>query len=105
VEAIGRNRRSVRELWLSVYTNDGRWTELFAKSYCVRGSDVSWDCAWDTNDNVTVVLYDYGLGVSHYDLSPNSPPKRIIRTLRYHFDPNTGKFEEQSPNGGGASLD
>jgi hypothetical protein len=56
---------------------------------------VGWNCAWDEHDNLTVTLHDYGPGVSHYDLKKDPPPKRIIRTLRYQFDPKKGKFTEQ----------
>jgi hypothetical protein len=80
---------------ITIYTNDGRWTELLAQTYRVRGSDLGWNCAWDEHDNITLTLHDYGPGVSHYDLKTNSPPKRILRTLRYQLDPKNGGFTEQ----------
>lgn len=86
---------TLKTAYISIYTNDGSWTELLVRSYRVRGSDVCWNCAWDEHDNVTVVLHDYGPGVSHYDLKKDSPPKRIIRTLRYQLNPKTGKFAAQ----------
>jgi REP element-mobilizing transposase RayT len=86
---------TMKTVSVTIYTNDGSWTELFAEGYRVRGSDLRWTCAWDKRDNLTVTLHDYGLGVSHYDLKEGSPPRRTLRSLRYELNAKTGRFQEQ----------
>jgi len=79
----------------TVVKNDGKEKSLLQRKYRVQGSDVCWDAIWDKDDNLTLVFYDYGTGVSFYDARKNGTPKRQIRTVTYAFDSNTGTFSEQ----------
>jgi hypothetical protein len=85
---------TAKDLYIAIHVKDERWMELLNKHYRIRGSDVTCDCNWDPSNNVTVVLYDYGPGVAHYGLKNEESQKRIIRTVAYRFDTNTGKFLE-----------
>jgi hypothetical protein len=73
----------------------GKEKLLFQRQYRVQGSDVCWDANWDTDDNLTLVLYDYGLGVSFYDARKNGTPKRHLQTVACRFDSKTGRYVEQ----------
>src|SRR5882724_6642249 len=48
---------------LSIVLNDAQETLLFRNEIRVKGSDVGWDCTWDKDGNVSVVVFDYGLHV------------------------------------------
>jgi hypothetical protein len=80
---------------VSIYAGGGFKTNLLQRSYRVKGSDVGCDATWDGNDNVTVIIYDYGVGVSFHGLKKNEPRKRIIRRVVYRLDSKTGIFNEQ----------
>src|SRR5438046_443656 len=54
---LDETRKTVR---LSIVLNDPQETLLFRKEISVKGSDVSWDCTWDKEGNVSVVVFDYG---------------------------------------------
>src|SRR5262245_61375549 len=52
---LNETRKTVR---LSIVLNDAQETLVFRKEIKVKGSDVSWDCTWDTNNNISVVVFD-----------------------------------------------
>jgi hypothetical protein len=89
-----QNGAIVSEAVVAVSGKPGK--DLLEKKYHIRGSDVCWDATWEKNDNVTVSLYDYGLGVSFYNARKNGTPKREIQTFHYIFDPESGRFVEES---------
>lgn len=68
---------------------------LFRKEYRVKGSDICWNSTWDKEDNVTVVLYDYRPGVSHFDAMAKAVPTNYICTFVFRRDSKTGTFKEQ----------
>lgn len=70
---------------------------LFAKDYCVRGSDICWVSRWDERDGVNIDVYDFGRGISSCTAKENNAGTNYIRSLSYRLNSNTGKFEEQ-PN-------
>src|SRR5437867_1671922 len=67
--AYGRSflENTAKTVWISIVANDANETLLFRKEYRVNGSDVGWDATWDNQDNLTVVIYDYGIGVESAD--------------------------------------
>ncbi|WP_150107317.1 hypothetical protein [Pedosphaera parvula] len=68
---------------------------MFKKEFRVRGEDVGWDATWDQSNNLSVVIYDYGKGVTFHGLAKDEPPRRVFRKLFYRFDSKTGTFTEQ----------
>ena len=69
---------------------------LFRKEYRVRGSDVSWDAAWDQHNNLTVVVYDYGRGLDEVDARKRGSPTNHLLTLVYRLDSKRRSFSEVS---------
>jgi hypothetical protein len=67
---------------------------LLSKEYRVKGSDVTWQPTWGTNSDLTVVVFDYGLGVSRYDERPKGSPSNHICTLKFRFDSKARTFTE-----------
>jgi len=87
-----------KKVRVSIVTGGTNETLLFRKKYPVRGSDVNWDATWDTHNNLTVVVYDYGRGVTRWDAKKQgSLPTNHLFTLRYRLDPKTGSFIESPP--------
>jgi hypothetical protein len=80
---------------ISIVTADTKETLLFRKEYRVTGSGVTWDAAWDERGNPTIVLYDHGRGVYWEDGEKNGTPTNHLRTIVYHFHPETRQFSEQ----------
>jgi len=72
----------------------GNETLLIRKEYQLVGSDISWNAAWDNQDNLTVVIYDFGPGISYYDVKDHASPTNYIRTLFYHLDGKAGIFRD-----------
>jgi hypothetical protein len=68
---------------------------LLSRKYRVQGSDVCWDAKWDTFDNVTFTLFDYGRGISHFDARNKSIAARQIQTTVYHYDSRKDSFVEK----------
>jgi len=86
---------SSRTIRLTIVANDEHETQLFRKEYRVRGSDVGWDAKWDLSNNLTVVIYDYGEGVTFQGPAANEPPRRVFRTLCYSLDLKKEVFKER----------
>jgi hypothetical protein len=72
---------------------------LFRERYFVVGSDVSWHTRWLSSTNVEVELFDYGDGVSSYDVSKTNAPTRQIRTIRLRVDRQAGTVREDNNAG------
>lgn len=90
---IDQTAKTIRMDIVAKSGGDGK--TLLQRKYRVQGSDVCWDAIWDKDDNLTLVFYDYGTGVSFYDARKNGTPKRQIRTVTYTFDSNTRAFSER----------
>ena len=70
-------------------------TLLFRKEYRIRGSDIEWTSAWGPAEDITVVFYDYGAGVDVPYEARAVSPKRVLRTIHYEYDSDTGIYREQ----------
>jgi hypothetical protein len=66
---------------------------LFRKEYDVKGYDIGWSAIWVDRTNLTVIVYDYGPGVSHRDGSNHRT--NHICSWSYSYDAASGKFIEQ----------
>jgi hypothetical protein len=69
---------------------------LFKREYGIRGSDLHWRAEWGPHDSLSIVFYDYGRGVALPYSSMEAAPKRLLRSINYSYDPNTGKYSELS---------
>jgi hypothetical protein len=79
---------------ITILKNEVSDQPLFTKVYRVVGSDVTWHATWRDKSELTVVVYDYGAGVSHFDVK--SGATNYLGALAYKFDRNTGRFVEQA---------
>lgn len=83
----------------------GRWeshpgigptnTLVFEKKYSLKGSAVEWNSVWGPKNELTLIFLDDGPGVSTME---KDHPKRILRTLNYHFDPDLRMYKEDPAN-------
>jgi hypothetical protein len=69
---------------------------LLQKKYCLNGSDICWQAAWDKDNNLTLAFFDYGSGANRWDARKNGLPKRQIRTIKYGFESKANVFTEKS---------
>ena len=89
--------KTKKEVWISVWRARDQ-QPVFQQSYRIVGSDVSWGTRWSSSSNVLVEFFDYGDGVSSYDV-PTNTPTRQIRTIRFRVDGQTGKVSEDKGAG------
>ena len=97
--AYGRsfNDPTAKTIFLSIVKNDnGKEKDLLERKLHVAGSAVGWEALWDKNDNLDLVIYDYGAGISSYDARRNGIPKRKIHAISYKMNPGTGTFTESA---------
>jgi len=80
---------------ISIVTKDSKETLIFRREIHVKGSDVSWDCTWNTADNVSVVVFDYGPHVYWEDARKAGTPSNYLASVSLIRDNQTGKFQEQ----------
>jgi hypothetical protein len=91
--------KTKKEIWVSVWrTSAQTQTPLFQQRYRLVGSDVSWDTRWLSPSNVLVRFFDYGDGVTSYDVPTNAPTHQI-RAIRFRLDAQTGKVSEDKDAG------
>ena len=86
-----------KKVRISIVAGQTNETMLLRREYRVRGSDVTSDARWDEHNNLTVVIYDYGRGISRYDARKTGSPTNHLRTLVYRLDPKTRRFTEDPP--------
>ena len=89
---LDETRKTVR---ISIVTNDPEETLIFRREIHVKGSDVSWDCTWDKDDNVSVVVFDYGPRVYWEDARKAGRPSNYLASVSLIRDKQTGKFQER----------
>jgi hypothetical protein len=80
---------------LTIATAGRKKATLLREEFSIRGADVGWDAAWDSSDNLKVVLYEYPVGVNRWAVA-KIPRTNHIRTLYYRFDSKRGTFTEDS---------
>jgi hypothetical protein len=68
---------------------------LFSHRYKFVGSDLDVDIHWNSPEEVVVCVYDYGPGVSSYDVPKTGGPSNYIAMLAFQMDKATGKFIEK----------
>ena len=78
----------------SIYATNNYEHLLFRKEYRVKGSDICLNSTWDKEDNITVVVYDYGRGVDHFDGIAKGAPTNYICSMVFRLDSKTGTFKE-----------
>jgi hypothetical protein len=88
---LDETRKTVR---ISIVTKDSEETLIFRREIRVKGSDVSWDCTWDEDDNLTVVVFDYGPRVYWEDARKSGTPSNRLARISLIRDKQTGKFQE-----------
>jgi len=88
--------RSKKKIWITMETREGTNSAiLFQQSYRLTGSDISWNVFWRSDEAVSVVLYDWGDGVSNYNNMHHLPASNHIASLSFARDRTTGKFVEE----------
>src|SRR5690242_3481887 len=94
---LDRTRKTVSVRLVEVLGDKNNWNEksLFEKEYHFTCADVGLRTSWDTNNNVTAVVYDWPDGVVESDAKKRGIASNHIATLRFEFDKNTGKFTER----------
>ena len=82
---------------VEVLGDKNNWNEklLFEKEYHFTCADVDLKTSWDTNNNLTAVVYDWPDGVVESAAKKQGIASNYIATLRFEFDKNTGKFTER----------
>jgi hypothetical protein len=70
-------------------------TTLFSHRYKFVGSDLDVNIHWNSPEEAAVYVYDYGPGVSSYDLPKAGASSNYIATLAFQMDKATGKFVEK----------
>ena len=73
------------------------WEEkpLFTKEYYFKSSDVQLETSWDKEDNLSVVVYDYGPGVYWENARKAGSPSNHIAAVSLILDKHTGKYHEK----------
>lgn len=79
--------------WRSKPNDSVTDTLLFEKQYWVKGSAIEWEPVWGSQGDLSITLYDDGPGVSS---ERKDAPKRILKTMNYHFDTHNGVYREGS---------
>ncbi len=69
---------------------------IFEKEYRLKGSDLSWRSVWSPQNSLSIVFYDSGPGAAIPYSSQEITPKRLLRTINYSFDSNTGNYKEET---------
>jgi hypothetical protein len=85
-----------KTLRISIVTNDSAETLIFRKKIRVKGSDVRWDCIWNENEKVTVIVFDYGPGVYWEDARQAGIPSNYLASVSLIRNKRTGKFQERN---------
>jgi hypothetical protein len=67
---------------------------LFTKKYTFKKS-VEIDASWDKENNLKLVFYDYGPGVSRTDALKTASPSNLLATVSLVLDKNKGEYYEQ----------
>jgi hypothetical protein len=67
---------------------------LFTKKYRFKHS-VEIDASWDKENNLKVIFYDYGPGVSRTDALKAGSPSNLLATVSLVLDKNKGEYHEQ----------
>lgn len=68
---------------------------LFENDYRFTCADVCLQASWDTNNNVTAVVFDWPGGVTGSNAKKQSIASNYIATLRFDLDKSTGNFTER----------
>jgi hypothetical protein len=95
--ALGRafvenTKKTVR---ISIVANDATETLLLRKEYRVRGADIGWSSIWDSQDNLTVAIFESGPGVGGLRGAEVPTASNHIETASFLLDKQTGKFHEK----------
>lgn len=70
-------------------------TILFSHRYRFVGSDLWGHVEWSSTQAVSVLVYDWGDGVSESEAQKKGAPSNRIATLAFNLNTQTGKFKEQ----------
>ncbi len=75
--------------------NSTNETVLLSRSYRFVGSDLWAHVMWNSTNAATLYVYDWGDGVSSYDVRDKPRPSNYIATIAFYRDHQTGKFKEK----------
>ena len=89
---LDETRKTVR---ISIVTKDSEETLIFRREIHVKGSDVNWHCTWDKDDNVSVVVFDYGPRIYWEDARKAGTPSNYLASVSLIREKQTGKFQER----------
>jgi hypothetical protein len=92
--ALGRSyvAETQKKIAISIFATGTTNTLLLTKTYRIRGSALEWKSAWDDDKSLSLTFYDDGPNVDTDELGT---PKRLVKSMSYHFDPRTGNVSEQ----------
>jgi len=94
---VDRTPKTIRVRFVEILGDKNNWNEklLLEREYHFTCADVGLKTSWDTNNNLTAVVYDWPSGMVESDAQKQGIPSNYIATLRFQFDKGSGKFTEQ----------
>jgi hypothetical protein len=90
-------RYTIRIRVVEIIDKTTNWIEkpLFTREYRFKHPYVQIEPSWDKDDNLRIVLYDYGTGVSPEAALKAGSPSNLLATVSLTMDKTTGKYHEQ----------
>ena len=94
---LDHTRKTVRLTLVEIIgpERNGDERPLFTKEYHFQGSDVLVNTSWDTEDNLSAVIYDYAPGVYWEDAQKAGSPSNHIATVSLDLDKHTRMVHEK----------
>ncbi len=87
--------KNKKSLWISISDSDaGNETSLFERRYTFSGSFIAWSTRWDSNENVTVDVFDCIRNPMMQSVNESDMPTNHLATLEFHRDKQTGRFTD-----------
>jgi hypothetical protein len=89
--------KTIRISLVKIIGEKSKWNEqpLFAKEYHFACADVCVTSSWDKQDNLSLIIYEYGSGVSSSYTEKTHAESNYIATPRFILDKQTGTFHEK----------
>jgi hypothetical protein len=91
------NRWTNRIRIVEVLGDKTHWEEktLFTKEYHCKHPYMMIEALWDKEDNVKIIVYEYGHGVAWEAARKAGSPSNFIASVSLILDKQTGKFHEK----------
>jgi hypothetical protein len=88
---VDETRKQVR---ITFVTNSSAEAQIGQFTFNFKAaSDLGWDAKWDGEKRVTIGFFDYGPGISSYDVKENKAPRRDFGAAVFVYDEKTRRFK------------